>query len=103
MGGRQKERERVCAAMQKLQDGQREAIDLAFFAGMTQSQIAEKLGAPLGTDESADSARLAGVARRTERSFAMNEELEEQASLYVFGLLESGEAAAFEQRVELRR
>ena len=30
----------------------------------------------------------------------MNEELEEQASLYVFGLLESAEAAAFERRLE---
>jgi RNA polymerase sigma-70 factor (ECF subfamily) len=28
---------------------EREAIDLAFFAGLTQTQIAEKLGAPLGT------------------------------------------------------
>jgi RNA polymerase sigma-70 factor (ECF subfamily) len=42
-------RERVCAAMEKLQDGQREAIELAFFAGLTQTQIAEKIGAPLGT------------------------------------------------------
>jgi RNA polymerase sigma-70 factor (ECF subfamily) len=48
-GGRKNERERVCAAMQKLENGQREAIDLAFFAGLTQTQIAEKLGAPLGT------------------------------------------------------
>jgi anti-sigma-K factor RskA len=30
----------------------------------------------------------------------MNEELEEQASLYVFGLLEKGEAGAFERRLE---
>jgi len=30
----------------------------------------------------------------------MNEQLEEQASLYVFGLLESSEAAAFERRLE---
>ena len=30
----------------------------------------------------------------------MNEQLEEQASLYVFGLLESAEAAAFERRLE---
>jgi RNA polymerase sigma-70 factor (ECF subfamily) len=46
---RSDERERVRAAMAKLGDGQREAIELAFFAGLTQSQIAEKLGAPLGT------------------------------------------------------
>ena len=46
---RNDERERVRAAMAKLGDAQREAIDLAFFAGLTQTQIAEKLGAPLGT------------------------------------------------------
>ena len=46
---RSDERERVRAAMAKLGDGQREALELAFFAGLTQSQISEKLGAPLGT------------------------------------------------------
>ena len=46
---RSDERERVRAAMAQLGDGQREAIELAFFAGLTQTQIAEKLGAPLGT------------------------------------------------------
>ncbi len=46
---RSEERERVRTAMAQLGEAQREAIDLAFFAGLTQSQIAEKLGAPLGT------------------------------------------------------
>lgn len=46
---RQEERARVRAALARLTDAQREAIDLAFFAGLTQTQIAEKLGAPLGT------------------------------------------------------
>ena len=46
---RRSERERVCAAVEKLQDEQREAIDLAFFAGLTRTQIAARLGAPLGT------------------------------------------------------
>jgi RNA polymerase sigma-70 factor (ECF subfamily) len=41
---RRDERERVRAAL-----AQREAIDLAFFAGLTQTEIAEKLGTPLGT------------------------------------------------------
>jgi RNA polymerase sigma-70 factor (ECF subfamily) len=35
--------------MAQLGEGQREAVELAFFAGLTQTQIAEKLGAPLGT------------------------------------------------------
>jgi RNA polymerase sigma-70 factor (ECF subfamily) len=46
---RSEERERVRAALAQLGDAQREAIDLAFFAGLTQTQISEKLGAPLGT------------------------------------------------------
>lgn len=46
---RNDERERVRAALAQLGEGQREAIDLAFFGGLTQTQISEKLGAPLGT------------------------------------------------------
>jgi RNA polymerase sigma-70 factor (ECF subfamily) len=46
---RSDERERVRAALAQLSEGQREAIDLAFFAGLTQTQISERLGAPLGT------------------------------------------------------
>ncbi len=46
---RSDERERVRTALAQLGEGQREAIDLAFFSGLTQTQIADKLGAPLGT------------------------------------------------------
>ncbi len=46
---RSDERERVRTALTQLGEAQREAIDLAFFSGLTQTQIAEKLGAPLGT------------------------------------------------------
>jgi RNA polymerase sigma-70 factor (ECF subfamily) len=46
---RSDDRERVRAALGQLAEAQREALDLAFFAGMTQTQISEKLGAPLGT------------------------------------------------------
>ncbi len=37
------------AALSQLPGGQREAIDLPFFGGMTQMEISSKLGAPLGT------------------------------------------------------
>ncbi|MBA3830377.1 MAG: sigma-70 family RNA polymerase sigma factor [Chthoniobacterales bacterium] len=46
---RRDERERVHAALAQLGADQREAIDLAFFGGLTQTQISEKLGTPLGT------------------------------------------------------
>jgi RNA polymerase sigma-70 factor (ECF subfamily) len=36
-------------AISKLSKDQREAIQLAFFSGLTQTEIAEKLGEPLGT------------------------------------------------------
>jgi RNA polymerase sigma-70 factor (ECF subfamily) len=35
--------------MSELGDAQREAVALAFFTGLTQTEIAKKLGAPLGT------------------------------------------------------
>lgn len=47
--GQTEERTRIRAALSQLPGGQREAIDLAFFGGMTQVEISEKLGAPLGT------------------------------------------------------
>jgi RNA polymerase sigma-70 factor (ECF subfamily) len=39
----------VREAIQKLSKDQREAIELAFFSGLTQTEIAEKLQEPLGT------------------------------------------------------
>jgi RNA polymerase sigma-70 factor (ECF subfamily) len=43
------ERERVRLAFAQLSEAQREALDLAFFAGLTQTEITNQLGAPLGT------------------------------------------------------
>lgn len=57
------ERERVQLALKQLPDQQREALELAYYGGFSQTELAERLGQPVGTIKSR---MFTGLARLRE-------------------------------------
>ena len=67
------DRTAIRAALQTISPIQREAIELAFFSGLTQVEVAARTGAPLGTVKSRMRLGLLGLRRALEEPAAASE------------------------------
>jgi len=60
-------RREVHAALETLPPEQKQVLDMAYFAGMTQAQIAEELGIPIGTVKTRTLAAMKKLRRALSR------------------------------------
>lgn len=66
--GRRDDARRIRAAFERLTSAQREVLGLAFYAGLTQSEIADRTGLPIGTVKSRMFTALARLRELLEES-----------------------------------
>jgi RNA polymerase sigma-70 factor, ECF subfamily len=62
---------KVHAAVDSLPEREREVIELAYFSGLSQSEVAEKLGLPLGTVKTRTRSALGRLSERLEAERVM--------------------------------
>ena len=65
--------ETVRAALQDLPDAQREVVELAYFGGLSQSEIAQRTGEPLGTVKTRMRLGLGKLKRSLQRVFVVEQ------------------------------